>query len=67
MFDNRGETKGDFIFMEKHFNFKNGRVGTTQLMSCGLTATVIAYRGCMNIDIEFENGTFALNKCYYDF
>ena len=29
----------------------------TKTMHCGLKATVIAYRGCNDIDVRFENGT----------
>ena len=32
-------------------------IGTTKTMNCGLKATVIAYRGCRDIDIQFEDGT----------
>lgn len=32
-------------------------IGQTRMMNCGMNATVIAYRGCNDIDVRFENGT----------
>lgn len=32
-------------------------IGMTNTMKCGMKATIIAYRGCADIDIRFENGT----------
>lgn len=35
---------------------KNKYIGQTQLMSCGMKATIIDYRTFNDIDIQFENG-----------
>ena len=32
-------------------------IGMTNTMKCGMKATIIAYRGCADIDIQFEDGT----------
>jgi predicted nucleic-acid-binding Zn-ribbon protein len=38
-------------------NFIHGRVGETHMMNCGMQATIIAYRGFADIDIQFEDET----------
>ena len=43
------------------------RTGERRLMNCGLWAEIIAYRGCHDIDIKFENGDILYNKDYYNF
>lgn len=46
---------------------RTNRIGTTKVMKCGLKATVIAYRGCRDIDIQFENNIIATHKTWYAF
>ena len=36
--------------------------GITRVMNNGMSATCIAYRGCSDIDIEFEDGTIVCHK-----
>lgn len=43
------------------------RVGITKTMKCGLKATVIAYRGCRDIDVRFENGNIVSHKQWENF
>lgn len=35
----------------------NTKIGETQIMHCGLKATIISYRTSTDIDIQFEDGT----------
>lgn len=46
--------------------FKN-RVGETILASNGLMATIIAYRSCKDIDVQFSDGTIIEHKFYHQF
>lgn len=44
------------------------RIGETrQANGGGLTMTIIAYRGCKDIDVKFSNGVVVCHKRYYDF
>ena len=43
------------------------RVHETQMMSCGINATIINYRSAADIDIQFEDGIIVKNKKYTDF
>lgn len=45
----------------------NTRMGETRTMNCGMKATVIEYRSCMNIDIQFEDGAIKKNCTYGNF
>lgn len=36
-------------------------IGMANTMKCGMKATIIAYRGCADIDIQFEDGTVRTN------
>lgn len=40
------------------------RVGETQMMNCGMRATIIRYREYADIDVRFEDGTVAEHKRY---
>lgn len=40
------------------------RVGETQMMNCGMRATIIRYRKYADIDVRFEDGTVAEHKRY---
>lgn len=46
---------------------KETRIGLTRTMNCGLTATIIDYRGCHDLDIEFSDGIIARHKSYQAF
>jgi hypothetical protein len=46
---------------------KIDRTGETRIMNCGMKATIIAYRGATDIDVQFEDGTIVRNKNYHNF
>ena len=46
---------------------KTYRIGQTRMMSCGIQATVIAYRGCKDIDIQFEDGVIREHRAMSEF
>lgn len=50
----------------KPANFRS-RVGEVKIMNCGKAATIVAYRGNQDIDIQFEDGTTLYNKMYSNF
>ena len=37
-------------------------IGQTRTMSCGMKATIITYRGCDDIDVQFEDGSINKHK-----
>lgn len=43
------------------------RVGETNKMKNGMMATIIAYKECHNIDVQFEDGVIVTHKKYLDF
>ena len=43
------------------------RVGETNIANNGQVMTIIEYRNCNDIDIEFEDGTVVKNKNYGNF
>lgn len=43
---------------------KTDRIGETNIALNGQVMTIIEYRGCKNIDIQFEDGTIVKNKSY---
>jgi len=43
------------------------RVGESRKMNNGLMATIIEYRGSLDIDIQFENGQTVRNRTYGNF
>ena len=43
------------------------RLGETQMMNCGMEATIIRYGGCNDIDVRFEGGTVVKDRQYKDF
>ena len=47
--------------------FLEQKLGVTKMMNCGLKATVIAYRGCRDIDVRFENGNIVSHKQWENF
>ena len=52
---------------EKNNNTHNNRIGETRTLKCGVKATIIAYRGRMDIDIQLEDGTILTNYNYASF
>ena len=48
-------------------NMKASRLGETQMMNCGMKATIIRYGGCNDIDVCFEDGTMIEHKAYDNF
>ena len=45
----------------------NPRLGETQMMNCGMKATIIRYNGVRDIDVRFEGGTVVKDRQYKDF
>ena len=43
---------------------KIDRLGKTKMMSCGMEATIIRYRGATDIDVRFKDGAIAKHKTY---
>ena len=43
------------------------RVGETNIAKNGMKMTIIAYRGCNDIDIQFEDNAIVYNKAYHCF
>lgn len=48
-------------------NFREQRIGETQINNQGLKMTIIEYRNNMDIDIQFEDGTILRHKSYCKF
>ena len=46
---------------------KTDRLGETQMMNCGMKATIIRYNGVHDIDVRFEDGAVAEHKAYDSF
>ena len=46
---------------------KDKRIGEISISKIGQKMTIIAYRNCDNIDIQFEDGTIVINKTYNNF
>lgn len=53
--------------MPKPTGKKTYRIGQTRMMSCGMRATIIEYRGSKDIDIQFEDGTIRKHKAMSEF
>lgn len=69
---------GTVIYHKSYDNFKKGniaipvelsiaRVGEKVTCKNGLTAEIIAYHSCLNIDVKFSDGHIETNRTYYDF
>ena len=43
------------------------RLGETNMMNCGMEATIIRYGNSIDIDVRFEDGTVAVHKTYSAF
>ena len=48
-------------------NMKASRLGETQMMKCGMKATIIRYENSRDIDVCFEDGTMIEHKAYDNF
>lgn len=46
---------------------KKNRVGQKITNKYGQTMEIIAYRGCLDIDVRFDDGTIVTNRKYYEF
>ena len=46
---------------------KEFRLGQIGVNNQGLKMTIVAYRGCTNIDVQFEDGTIVENRIYGNF
>lgn len=64
---------GTFVYNKRKGNFDRGEIenpnynrytclNQTIIQSCGLKAKCIAYRGCFDIDVEFEDGIIVKSK-----
>lgn len=53
--------------MEGSMTIQQQRIGETRVMHCGMTAKIIKYTTCNDIDVQFEDGYIATRKSYYDF
>ena len=52
------QLRNEVVILTNYYNeYAKKLIGTTKTMNCGLKATVIAYRGCRDIDVQFEDGT----------
>ena len=65
---------GQEVYHKQYGCFKNGeiappknRIGETAVATCGMKMTIIAYRGCNDIDVRFEDGQEVYHKAYYSF
>lgn len=56
-----------FYKIYSNFNLPNKRIQETKMMNCGKRATIIAYRSCKDIDVQFEDEVIAYNKEYNAF
>lgn len=46
---------------------KKNRIGESRMMNCGIEATIVAYRGAMDIDVQFEDGYISHHRTYVSF
>lgn len=46
---------------------KSKRIQERRQMHNGMWATIVDYRGCLDIDVQFEDGAIAKNKAYGSF
>ena len=71
---------GTISYNKTYYKFKKGqigntntnerqasRLGETRKMNNGMIATIIVYRSCKDIDIQFKDGTIVTHKDYYSF
>ena len=42
-------------------------IGKTNMMKCGLSATLIEYRSNTDVDVQFDDGTIVYKRLYQDF
>lgn len=43
------------------------KLGETSISKNGMVISLIAYKGNLDVDVKFEDGTIVKNKSYYDF
>lgn len=58
----RHRTKAAFYKGETRKNEDPSCLGQTRTMNCGMDATCIAYRGALDIDVQFADGTVITGK-----
>ena len=65
---------GQEVYHKAYSSFKKGaiappknRIGETAVANCGMEMTIIAYRGCNDIDVRFEDGQEVHHKTYQRF
>ena len=71
---------GTIVKCKGYKDFKKGKIanqniktsaenclGDTQMMNCGMKATIIRYNGVRDIDVRFEDGTIVGSKTYNAF
>ena len=46
---------------------KKNRIGESAIMNNGQLATIVAYRGATDLDVQFEDGTIVYQKQYTSF
>lgn len=51
----------------KNPQVRKERVGEIKMMNCGMTAKIIKYSGCCDIDVQFEDGIVVKRRTYYEF
>lgn len=54
--------KNGKIALESFDKRKTDYINMTRTMNCGMKATIIEYRRCDDVDIQFENGTICQHK-----
>ena len=57
----------DGVIKNPNYGISNIRIGETSISTKGMKMTIIDYRGCNDIDIQFEDGYIAKNKIYSAF
>ena len=62
-----GEFKKGTIINQNIKASAENRLGETQMMKCGMEATIIRYGRCEDIDIRFEDGAVVEHKTYKAF
>lgn len=73
--------KGRTVYHTSYTKFKDGklreisvadeygkeRIGQRNIMNCGMSAEIIAYRNVHDIDVKFEDGTIRPKANYFKF
>lgn len=48
-------------------NKRTKHIGETKMMNCGMTATILCWKSCNDIDIQFADGTIVMHRSYSNF